>query len=511
MPSSKNKRLAKNTIILYIRMIFLMAVSLYTSRVVLNALGIDDYGVYSAVGGFVALFGIVSSSLSSAISRFLTFELGKNRFEKLKLIFSSAVLIQIIMGLGILLLIETLGVWFLNTKMTIPNGQMGAANWVLQFSAITFVVNIISVPYTAVIIAHEKMSAFAYISIFEALGKLGIAFLIMCSSVNRLVTYALLLCILSIIIRAIYNIYCRRNFEECKFKLTYEKGITKEIFSFAGWNFIGASSGLLKDQGINLLLNVFCGPVVNAARGIAMQVSNAIHSFINSFTTALNPQITKEYAQGNYKGWTSLVFRGTRFSCYLLLLPALPIFLETPQLLIWWLKIVPEYANIFVRLIIIYVFVETLSVTLITLMLSTGKIRNYQLIVGGCQLLNFPIAYILLWLKFPPQSTIVGTIVIGMICLMLRLLMLKRMVRLNVGEYIKGVLLNVILVCLTSAIIPLALNIWMPQSLIRILIVIISSLIFTSLSIVFIGCNSSEREMILSQITKRLKRTHAYK
>lgn len=511
MVQTDQKRIAKNTLILYVRMFFIMGITLYTSRVVLNALGVDDYGVYIAVGGFVSLFGIISNSLSAAISRFITYELGCGNSQKLKSIFTGAILIQIIIAGVIVLGVETVGVWFLNTRMTIPEGQMGMANWVLQFSVITFVVNLISVPYNAAIIAHERMSAFAYISIFDALGKLAIAFLILISPVSRLVTYAFLLCVLSVVTRMIYNVYCRRNFEECRFSPKYDRTIIKEIFSFAGWNFIGSSSGLLRDQGVNILLNIFCGPAVNAARGIAMQVSAAMQQFSGSFTTALNPQITKQYAIGDIDAWSSLVFKGARFSCYLLLFPSIPLFFEANTVLTWWLTIVPSYATIFVQLIIVYVFVETISGTLVTVMLATGNIRNYQLIVGGCQMLNFPIAYILLKMGMPPQSTIACAIIIAACCLVLRLIMLRRMVNLNLKSFFVTVVFRIVTVALISSLLPACMVLWMKATNARVALAIVVSVIWTAGVAFYLGCTSGERAAIIAQISKFKKQLHACK
>lgn len=491
-------------------MFFIMCITLYTSRVVLNALGIEDYGLYTAVGGFVALFGVISGSLSTAISRFITFELGKGNYIKLKLIFSSSVLIQFLIALLILVLVETVGVWFLNERMTVPEGQLTAANWVLQFSVITFAVNLISVPYTAVIIAHEKMSAFAYISIFDAVGKLLIAYLISVSPTNRLITYSILLCCLAIITRLIYNIYCQKHFEECKFVLKFDKSITKEIFSFAGWNFIGSCSGLLRDQGINILLNLFCGPAVNAGRGIAMQVSSAINTFTGSFTSALNPQITKQFAKNYYEEWSRLVYRGAKFSCFLLLIPSVPLFFESQTILSLWLSIVPPYTSIFVRLIIVYVFVETISCTLVTLMLATGNIRNYQILVGGCQMLNFPVAYCLLKLEFEPEFTIVGSIVIACICMALRLFMLHRMVRLNIAAFLSQVLVQIIIVALASTIVPIILIEEMSEGINRVCIVIFTSVIWTASMSFFLGCSSGEQKIIITQINKVKDKIYAY-
>lgn len=311
--SANNKRIAKNTLLLYVRMLFLMLVSLYTSRVILNALGVDDYGIYNVVGGFVMMFSMLSSSLSAAISRFLTFELGTGDTEKLKRVFSSSVTIQAGIAIVVILIAETIGLWFLNEKMVIPDNRITAANWCYQFSIITFAINLISVPYNAAIIAHERMSAFAYISIVEGLGKLAIAWCIVVSPIDRLVFFAGLVAALAVIIRFIYGLYCKHHFEECIYHFIYDHNLLKQMCGFAGWNFIGSSSGILRDQGINILLNLFFGPSVNASRGIASKVQQTVQNFVGNFLTALTPQITKKYASGNYQDTFKLVFFGAGF------------------------------------------------------------------------------------------------------------------------------------------------------------------------------------------------------
>ena len=411
--SSNNKRIAKNTLLLYIRMLFLMVVSLYTSRVVLNALGVEDFGIYNVVGGVVAMFSMLSGSLSAAITRFITYELGTGNRENLKKIFSSAVTIQIGLAVVIILLAEAVGVWFLNVKMNIPEERIVAANWVFQFSILTFSINLISVPYNASIIAHERMSAFAYISILEALGKLVIAFLITVSPMDRLIFYALLMCAVALLVRLVYGYYCKKHFEECTYHFLWDKELLKRMFGFAGWNFIGASSAVLRDQGGNVVINLFCGPVVNAARGIASQVNTAVHGFVSNFMTALNPQITKSYASGNRDYMMTLIFQGARLSFYMLLVLSLPIFVNTYYILTLWLKIVPEHTASFVQLILLFGLSESISNPLITAMLATGKIRNYQLVVGGLQLMNLPVSYILLRIGLFPEIVIVVAIILS--------------------------------------------------------------------------------------------------
>ena len=382
----------------------MMAVSLYTSRVVLNTLGVEDFGIYNVIGGVVAMFSVISGGLSAAISRYITFELGQGNTAKLKSVFSSSVTIQIGLALLIFVLAEIGGVWFLNEKMNLPESRIGAANWVLQCSILTFMVNLISVPYNAAIIAHERMQAFAYISIIEVVLKLLIVYILVIFSFDKLKLYGILLLAVACVIRIAYGIYCKRNFKECTYHFTFNKALLKEMMGFAGWNFIGSFAGVLRDQGVNIVINLFCGPVINAARAIAFQVNVAVNGFATNFMTAINPQITKSYASGDYPYMLTLVQSGARFSFYLLLLLSLPIIIETNTILTLWLKNVPEYTVIFVRLVLVFAMCEVLSGTQITALQATGNIRNYQIVVGSLQLLNFPISYLLLGKGYAPED-----------------------------------------------------------------------------------------------------------
>ena len=356
--SENSKRIVKNTLLLYFRMLLTMVVGLYTSRVILRTLGVEDYGIYNVVGGVVAMFSVLSGSLSAAISRFITFELGRNDIEKLKRVFSSAVTIQIGLSLIIVLLAETVGLWFLNNKMVIPESRLVAANWVYQFSIFTFAINLISVPYNAAIIAHEKMSAFAYISILEVIGKLIVAFTIAIAPIDKLVYYGLLIMLIAVIIRMVYGHYCKRHFVECTYRFVIDKSLLQQMFGFAGWNFIGASSAVLRDQGGNVVINLFCGPTVNAAQGIAMQVSNAIQGFVSNFMTALKPQITKSYAVGDHSYMRSLIFQGARLSFYILLILSLPVIINAQYILSLWLGTIPEHTVTFVQLVLIFILYQ---------------------------------------------------------------------------------------------------------------------------------------------------------
>lgn len=504
-----NKRIAKNTLLLYFRMLFMMVVSLYTSRVILNALGVEDFGIYNVVGGVVAMFSVISGSLSAAISRFITYELGKGDQSKLNKIFSASVTIQLLLSLIIVVLIESVGVWFLNAKMTIPETRMTAANWVLQFSIITFVINLISVPYNAAIIAHEKMSAFAYISILEVVGKLVIAFLILVSPIDKLIFYAILMCAVAVVVRFTYGHYCKKHFTECTYHFHWDKDILKQMFGFAGWNFVGAASAILRDQGGNIVINLFNGPAVNAARGIAIQVNNAVTGFVTNFMTALNPQITKSYASGDREYMMTLIYQGARLSFYMLLLLSLPILVNTHYILVLWLKLVPEHAVLFVQLMLVFAMCESISNPLITAMLATGKIRNYQLIVGGLQMMNLPLSYICLRIGCMPESVLIVAICISQCCLAARLYLLRGLIGLSSIKYMKNVYLNILMVTILSVIAPCLLAMNIPESFLSFILTSLVAVMATIIMEFYIGCNQKERAFVrnkLQKLTQKIKK-----
>lgn len=503
------KRIAKNTIMLYIRMLFGMLVSLYTSRVVLQTLGVEDYGIYNVVGGVVAMFSVISSSLSSSVSRFLTFELGRGDMDRLKKVFSTSVSIHIILVIIILLLAETVGVWFLNNKMTIPDNRLFAANWVFHASVLSFMFSLLSVPYNASIIAHEHMNIFAYIGIGDILLRLFVVLFIAYSPWvgDKLITYSLLLVTVSISIQIFYMFYCRSHFMECRSRVYFYRNIFKEMGSFAFWNFIGCTAGLLKDQGVNILLNIFIGPVVNAARGIATTVNNAITSFANNFMTALNPQITKSYASGDYDYMNGLIERGSRFSFYIMLVFILPVMFETEFILNIWLGTYPKYTVDFVRFTLVLSAIDILSNTLINLQAATGKIRNYQLVVGGMLMMNFPLSYLCLKLCFSPVSVYIVAIVVAVCCLILRLWFLRRMVeKFSMSLFLRNVSVNVLKVVFVASIIPFVMTILMDDSWIRFLLLVPFSMVCTVCSIVWIGCSVSERSFIFGKFAFACKK-----
>lgn len=483
-------------------MLFSMVVALYTSRVVLNALGVEDYGLYGVVGGIVVFFNVISGSLNAAISRFITFELGKEEQERLNKVFCTAVNIQLLMSVLFVVLAEIVGVWFLNNHLNVPEGRLSAAHWVLQSSIISFAVGLLSVPYNSTIIAHERMDAYAYISILSTFLNLGVALVIDYIIFDKLIFYAFAILGINVIMQFIYAFYCRTHFPETRWRLVKDKVLLKEMTSFAGWNFLGASSGVLMGQGVNMLMNVFFGVAVNAARGIAGQVDNAINMLVNNFTVALNPQITKSYASGDLKYMHDLVCKGAKYSFFIMLLPSLPILLETETILQVWLKQVPEMTVVFLRLTILISLNSVLSQTLIASMLANGHIKKYQIVVGGLNMLIFPLSYVAFKLGLPSYASYVIQFFIFFIELIARLVLLKEMVSLSISKYLNQVLLRITYVSVLSIPIPIFFCLFMPSGIIRLLISILLCLICTAISIYYFGLEDLEQKWIKKAINK---------
>ena len=497
-----NKRIAKNTMLLYVRMGIMMLISFFTARITLNALGVTDYGINNVVGGLVSIFSLISSSLSSSVSRFMTFGLGKGDKKELNTIFSTSVNIHIVLAIIVVIAIETVGVWFLNNKMVIPTERLTAAHWVLQSSTLMFAVGLLSVPYNAAIIAHEKMGVYAYFTLFDAFSRLAIIFAIKYYEGDKLILLAIISIIPTLIKQFYYWYYSKKHFEECTYHAVWDKRVFKEMFGFAGWNFIGCTAGLAKDQGVNVAINMFTNPAINAARGIAMQINGIIGQFIGNFMVAINPQIVKEYAAGNLKRMHTLIFKSTRFSYYLFLFLSVPILLEVETILYIWLGQVPEHTVLFTRLVIILSLAEIISNALITAQNATGKIRNYQLVVGGILLMNFPVSYILLKMGYFPEITVIVAIIISQICLIARLAFLRDSIKLPIAFFAREVYLNLVLVSISAFVIPLVCHLLIENNLTRFIIVCIVSAITSALAIYFIGCNKNERILAKRHIEK---------
>lgn len=498
--ATANKRIAKNAIVLYIRSFVTMLIGLYTTRVILKALGVEDYGIYDTVGGFVSLFSIISSSLSSSVSRFLTFELGKGDVEKLKKVFSTSICVLI--GLSVLVIIatETFGLWYLYNKMVISSDRMDAAFWVFHISVFTLVISLVNAPYQASVISHERMHVYAYLSIFDAICKLLICYLVMFAPIDKLVYYALLLCLVGVFDQCFYVWYCKRHFEESHFKMLFDKTLFMEMFSFAGWNFIGSSSAVLRYQGTKLLLNAFGGAVVNAANGIATTITGAVSGFVGNFTQAFTPQITKRYAVGEYDSLMNLLIYGSKYSYFLLFLVSFPVMLNAHFIFKIWLGVVPEYTVAFSRWLFIYLLADTVSRPLITVKNATGKIRNYQIVVGGILLLMLPISYLCLKLGTSVVCVSIINALTAIVAFFARIYMLR-------GDfpcwssriYINKVFFNVLLVSLLASILPFLLYMNLQEGWLRLLQTSILAVLCTVASILYVGCNKTERILILSK------------
>ena len=452
--SENNKRIAKNTFLLYFRMLFTMGVSLYTSRVVLNTLGVEDFGIYNVVGGVVVMFSFLNSSLATATQRFLNYEMGQGNALKLEKVFSIALTGHYLIALSVILLAETIGLWFVSTQLEIPAERMHAALWVYQFSILTLAVSIISVPYNAVIIAHERMKVFAYVSIAEVSLKLTVVFLLVYLSFDKLVLYAFLLLVVAVIVRMIYATYCKRNFTECKYRFIFEKDLFAQMFCFSGWMFTGTLSNLFSSQGVNILINMFFGPIQNAARGIAYQIQGTVNAFVTNFMVAVQPQIVKSYSQGNYSYMYKLVFMASRYSFYLLFLLSLPVLLQTQYLLQLWLKNVPDYSVLFTQLVVIDLLINSSFTPIASVAFTSGKIRNYQLVVSAGYLLTFALTLLFYQLGFPSYVAFVVAIIISFIGLFARLYVLRHSVHFPSKKYIHKVFLVQAKVGIIAIVIP---------------------------------------------------------
>lgn len=501
--SLNSKRVIKNTLMLYFRMFFIMGIGLYTSRVILQTLGVVDFGIYNAVGGFVALFAIVSKSLSGAASRFLNYEMGRGNAEMLKKVFSTTVTIQLILCLIIVVLAETVGLWFLNNKLVIPDERVVAAKYCFQLSLITFCMHLVSVPYNAAIIAHEDMKTFAFVSIVEGVAKLGIAFLIAASPIDNLIYYAILLCALQVVIQLMYVAFCKRNYRECTCHFVHDKVLFKQLFSYAGWGFIGSTSGVLRNQGINVLLNMFFGPAINAARAVSNQVLHAVDGFVQNFMTAVKPQMTQLYAAEKYDDMIKIMLLSMRYSYYLFLLISLPIIMNAASLLNLWLKNVPDYSVLFVQLTLIFTMITTISHPLSIAQAATGKIRDYQIVIGGLQLLNLPISYVCLKMGFSAESVLFVAIGIAFVVVWVSLYMIKKLVPINPKEFCKAIF-KLLFVTIIVFSLSIAIAFVLPSTTIFSMIQIVLEFVIALVVVAFIGCSSNERLSVKKMFLKKI-------
>ena len=503
---ANNRRIARNTIALYIRMFCSMVISLFTSRIILDSLGISNYGIYNVVGGFVAMFSIMSSSLTNSISRFLTFELGKGDTEKLKRVFSTSLNVMFALSIVVLLIGETIGLWFLNSEVNIPADRMESANFVYQLSIATYILGLISVPYNASIISHEKMTTFAYIGIFEIVMKLVIVYTLYISPFDKLKTYALLLFLLSLSIRLIYGLYCNRNFKEAHYQFIYDKPLLRQMTGFAGWNFLAQGAYQLNGSGVNLLINIFFGVTLNAARGIAVQVNNAVSQFISNFMVALTPQITKSYAAGQLPEMHDLIFRGAKFSYFLCLLFLIPICIETDYILNLWLIEVPDYTVSFVSWSLYITAISMFSGTLITALHATGNIKRYMIIVGLVEVSNFPITYMAFKLGANPLYSYYIYFGVYLVLMFLRLYLVKDLIKMSGRRFMREVYARAAMVSAVCVIPPLLIMFAMPSSFVRLALICIVSCLSTVGAVYVLGFTSDERTMFVNYARNRFRK-----
>lgn len=502
---ANNKRIAKNTMFLYFRMMLIMGVTLYTSRIVLKTLGIEDFGIYNVVGGIVTMFTFLNGSLGAATSRYITFELGKKNYERLNQVFNVAFLIHILIGVLVILLAETIGLWFFYEKMTIPENRMFAAFWVYQISILTCFFTLTQVPYNATIIAHENMKIYAWVGVVEVICKLLVVYLLMVSPFDRLIFYASLLCLIQISIICFYRIYCSRNYEESSLKLYKDKEMYKEMFGYAGSDLIGNISALAQGQGLNLLLNVFFGPVVNAARGVAYQVQGAVTQFSNNFMTAVRPQIIKSYAQGDVKGMMKLVVDSSCFSYYLMWMISFPIMLEADYILRLWLGKYPEHTVSFLNLVLVLCLIQTLKTPRSTAFHATGHLKLSNMVVGGILCAAFPLAYLLLKSGMSPESVFWAANITMFVSEFASVFILKKYIQYSIPSYLLHVHGRCLLVSCISAIVPFFLyDKFMEPSFIRLLLTCITTTLFIVVTVLAIGMDKEMRMKILTLIKNKI-------
>ena len=503
--SSANKRIAKNTLVLYVRMLFTMGISLFTSRVILQTLGVEDYGISSVVGGVISMFTFINAAMVSSTQRYLNFELVRGDANQLRSVFSTSLQIHALIALAIIVLSETVGLWFLNEKLVIPEARMTAAMWVYQCSILSCAVSIMSTPYNAVIVAHEKMSAFAYISILDVSLKLLVVYLLVVLPFDKLIILAILNLLVQLFIRYIYTLYCHRHFPESYFQFWFNKTLFKEMFGFAGWSFWGNLAAILYTQGLNMMLNIFFGPIVNAARGIAVQVQSAVQQFVGGFQTALNPQITKNYASNNLPQMHSLMFRSARFSFLLLFFLSLPVLMETNFILTLWLKTVPDDAVVFTQIMICISLIYTTANPCVIANQATGKVKIYQMVVGGILLLILPISYVVLKLGAPAYSVFIVHFCIESLAQFSRMYMLRKLIHLPLWQYMKNIYIPIVSTVAIAIILPLVVRMQVAEGWLRFLAVGFTCVLSVGASSYFIGFTKQERVFFLDRSLRLLR------
>lgn len=501
MPHTSNSnRIAKNTFLLYFRMLFTMAVALYTSRVVLNILGVEDFGVYNVVGGVVSMLSFFNSSMATSTQRFLNYEMGQNNSKGLREVFINAVNAHYLIGFITVIGLETIGLWFVYNELNVPAGQFDAALWVFHCSVLSLFVSIISTPYNAAIIANERMGVYAYYSIIEVVLKLLIVYLLVVIPYNKLIVYSLLTLTVSVVMRILYNVYCIRNFDECKYKWSWNISLMKKMFFFSGWMLFGCISDMLSKQGVNVLINIFFGPVFNAARAIAVQVQAAINNFVTNFMTAVRPQIIKCYSAGDYQHMYRLVFSSSKLSFYLLFVLITPILIYTDFILQLWLKQVPEYCVLFTRLVLIELLISSAYVPIAQINQASGKIRNYQMAISIIFLVSFFLTYVLYKIGMPVYSTFILSVVLAVVGLFVRVMILKHDNDFPASAYLLKVILPLLPVAGFSLVIPILIYKYTEPTFLTFVFNSFVGLLLSIAVIWMLGLDKTEKSFIIEKI-----------
>lgn len=503
--SSNNKRIAKNTLYLYFRMFITMIVGLYTSRVVLNALGVSDYGIDNVVGGFVGMFSYANVLLYNGSLRFITIAQGKGDLEKQKHVFSACLTIHTILAVITLVLLETIGVWFLNTHLNIPANRMVAANWVFQFACFGTFLGIMQVPYGVSVIAHEKMSIYAYMSIFDVVMKLVVVFLLFIVDADKLILYTFFYFIINCLVIIFYRWYCIHYFQECGFRMAFDKKLYKEIFNYVGWSAVGTFAAMANGQGVNILLNMYFGTVVNASRGIAYKVSGLVNKFVSNFQMAVNPQTMKYFAQGKYEEMNRLIFNNSKYSAFLLLLIGLPVFFETRFLIQLWLGQIPDYVIPFARLTIIQIFIQALDYPIGTGIQATGKMKLPNITSSIVYLAILPITYISLkFFHTTPVTSYIVVIIAYPIAMCCDLWIINKYTGFSILGFFKEVIAKVFLITSISLIAPITIYCLMPDNTLRFFVLSITTVCICGTTIFKLGLNERMRLVIKQKIQEKL-------
>lgn len=498
-----NKRIAKNTLMLYIRQLLTMLIGLYTSRVVLATLGISDYGLYNVVGGVVVMFNFIQGTIAGGAQRFLSFEIGRGNNDALKKVFSTSIMAHLLVVAIIFLLSETVGLWFLQNKMVFEPGRETAAFWVYQFSILSCLASIMQSPFMASLIAHERMNIYAYMGIYDAVIKLVVVILIQWSPIDRLVYYAFLILLASLTSNLIYNTYCRHHFIECRLSLNFDKVTFKKMFNYSVWDTLGGIAAVGQVQGVNIVINMFCGTVVNAARGISVTVNTMVMQFVNNFLMAANPQLVKYYANNQLKEMANLAINTACYSTYLLLLIGIPVFVEIEYLLHLWLGEYPDYAPVFCRIILIQSLVQAMGTPTMRSLHAVGNIRMMNLLVGTLLLLILPLTYLLFKLGCSAELVLTANIIPWLIAIPIRLLLLKRYIGFPFWQYIQKVLIKGGLIILLCSALPVMIHeLVQPEGFLRFILVGLTSVLASATIIFYIGINKEIRIIIIDRMKK---------